>query len=188
MSLLPKIRKWWDAITQRARVHQDVECELQFHIDAYAEDLIRGGMPETEARRTARVELGWTDTQKEKYRESIGLRLFDEVGSDLRLGLRSLWNQPVEFGIRLAMGASRTHILLLAARAALVSSIGGVAAGLSVDLLVGRMLATWMSSGAPTFATLIDVTLLLTLCALAACLLPARRAASIHPIEALRYE
>jgi ABC-type lipoprotein release transport system permease subunit len=33
-----------------------------------------------------------------------------------------------------------------------------------------------------------DVTLLLIVCAFFACLLPARRAVSIHPIEALRYE
>jgi len=51
-------------------------------------------MPEDEARRKARVDSGPADTQKEKYRHAIGLRLFDGIGADIRYGLRALLRNP----------------------------------------------------------------------------------------------
>jgi predicted permease len=111
MSILPRLRSWWYAISQSAQVHRQVESELQFHMDAYVEDLIRRGVPEGEAQRRARMELGQVETQNEKYREAIGLRLFDEIGSDLRFGLRSIWKQPAFSAVAilsLALGIGAT--------------------------------------------------------------------------------
>lgn len=90
MSALARIRTWWDAIVHRDNMRQQVEAELEFHIEARAEDLIRQGMSEDEAWRLARAEVGRVDTQNEKYRNAVGLRLFDELGGDLRYGMRSL--------------------------------------------------------------------------------------------------
>ncbi len=94
MNLLALIRSWWYAITHRNQVHEEVETELRFHLDAYTEDLIRSGVAGEDAQRRARLELGKIETQNERYREAIGLRLFDEIGNDLRFGLRSIWKQP----------------------------------------------------------------------------------------------
>lgn len=94
MSVLSRIRTWWRAVFHGTRIGSEVEQELQFHIDTYADDLVRRGMPPEEAVRQARVELGQVGVQKEKYREAIGLRLFDEIGSDVRYGVRSLWKNP----------------------------------------------------------------------------------------------
>lgn len=111
MISLAQLRAWWAAITHSARVHGDVETELQFHIDAYTQDLMQRGIPEEEARRTARLEMGQVNTQNEKYRESIGLRFLDETSGDVRFGLRSIARQPVSSVVAvlsLALGIGTT--------------------------------------------------------------------------------
>jgi predicted permease len=111
MNLLALIRSWWYALTHRTQVHEQVETELQFHLDAYTEDLIRSGASREDAQRRARLELGKIETQNERYREAIGLRFFDEVGNDLRFGLRSIWKQPAFSAVAilsLALGIGAT--------------------------------------------------------------------------------
>jgi predicted permease len=92
MSPLAAIRKLWHSIAPRS--HSDVEEEFRSTLDAYQEDLIRQGLPEEEARRKARIDLGQPAAQNETYRDAIGLRLFDELGGDIRYGLRALRRNP----------------------------------------------------------------------------------------------
>ncbi len=92
MSLLAPIRKLWHSIAPRT--HSDVEEEFRSTLDAYQEDLIRQGLPEEEARRKARIDLGQPATQNETYRDAIGLRVFDELGGDIRYGLLALRRNP----------------------------------------------------------------------------------------------
>jgi hypothetical protein len=56
MSLLAAIRKLWHSIAPRTP--SDIEEEFRSTLDAYQEDLIRQGLPEEEARRKARIDLG----------------------------------------------------------------------------------------------------------------------------------
>jgi predicted permease len=92
MSLLAEIRKLWHSIAPRT--NSDVEEEFRSTLDAYQEDLIRQGLSEEEARRKARIDLGQPAAQNETYRQAIGLRLFDELGGDIRYGLRGLRRSP----------------------------------------------------------------------------------------------
>src|SRR6476659_4210638 len=92
MSILSSIRKLWYSIAPRT--HSDVEEEFGSTLDAYQEDLMRQGLPEEEARRKARIDLGRPSAQNETYRKAIGLRLFDELGGDIRYGLRGLRRNP----------------------------------------------------------------------------------------------
>jgi predicted permease len=92
MSLLAAIRKLLHSFAPRT--HSDVEEEFRSTLDAYQEDLIRQGLPEEEARRKARIDLGQPATQNETYRRAIGLRIFDELGGDIRYGLRGLRRNP----------------------------------------------------------------------------------------------
>lgn len=92
MSLLAAIRKLWHSVAPRT--HSDVEAEFRSTLDAYQEDLIRQGLSEEEARRKARIDLGRPAAQNETYRAAIGLRLFDELGGDVRYGLRGLRRNP----------------------------------------------------------------------------------------------
>jgi predicted permease len=92
MSLLAAIRKLWRSIAPRTQ--SDVEEEFRSTLDAYQEDLIRQGIPEGEARRKARIDLGRPSERNENYRDAIGLRLYDELGGDIRYGLRALRRNP----------------------------------------------------------------------------------------------
>jgi predicted permease len=99
----------------------------------------------------------------------------------------SVAQRTTEFGVRLALGAPRKHVLWVAARIALVSAAAGIAMGIACDSFLGRVLAHWMQN---TFATgsLLAAAALLAFSALLACLLPARHATAVAPAEALRNE
>ena len=99
----------------------------------------------------------------------------------------SVAQRTTEFGVRLALGAPRVHVLWVAARIALVSAAAGIVVGLAFDSFLGVVLAHWMQSN---FAadSLFAAAALLTLSALLACVIPARHAVAVPPAEALRYE
>jgi hypothetical protein len=99
----------------------------------------------------------------------------------------SVAQRTTEFGIRLALGAPRAHVLWVAARIALISVAVGIVLGLVFDGLLGAVLAHWMQS-AFAAGSLFAAAALLALSALLAGLLPARRAIAAPPAEALRYE
>jgi predicted permease len=107
----------------RSRIDHEINEELRFHIDAYANDLVQQGMLPAEAERKARIELGRVDTQNEMYREAVGLRLFDEIGADIRYGLRSLFRNPGYSAVAvlsLALGIGATTAMFSLIYAALL--------------------------------------------------------------------
>src|SRR2546423_5599398 len=99
----------------------------------------------------------------------------------------SVAQRTTEFGIRLALGSSRTEILWVATRIALVSAAAGIVIGLAFDSFLGAVLAHWMQS-AFAASSLFAAAALLALSAFLACLLPARHAIAVPPAEALRHE
>jgi putative ABC transport system permease protein len=95
-----------------------------------------------------------------------------------------------EIGIRMALGAERTQVLRLVIRAGLQLVTAGIAIGLVVSLLLGRAIEPDLSRGLKPYdpATLAGTTLLLVVIGALACWIPARRAARVDPMVALRYE
>jgi putative ABC transport system permease protein len=95
-----------------------------------------------------------------------------------------------EIGIRMALGAERADVLRLVIRAGLRLVAAGVAIGLMVSLLLGRAIEAELSPGVKPYdpATLAGTTLLLVATGALACWIPARRAARVDPMVALRYE
>ena len=94
-----------------------------------------------------------------------------------------------EFGIRSALGAERWSIVGLVLRQGATTTILGVSAGLVAAVLTSKYVASLLvgvtAHDLPTFAASAFV---LILVAAAACLLPARRATRVEPVEALRAE
>jgi predicted permease len=94
-----------------------------------------------------------------------------------------------EIGIRIALGAGRSAILRGVLRQGMFLTAGGLAVGIVVSLFLTRFLHGMLFGvGAGDWLTFITVAGLLGIVALAACLIPARRAASIEPMQALRTE
>jgi predicted permease len=139
----------------------------------------------------------WITNQPEYGREHLIAFLFAGFGL-LALGLAaaglysvvsySVAQRTSEFGIRMALGALRKDVLLIVFRSA-ASSVGcGVLGGLILALVFNRLLARWIEGISRNPVMLLGVTVLLVATAALACLVPARRASSVHPMEALRYE
>ncbi|PYU68346.1 MAG: permease [Acidobacteria bacterium] len=94
-----------------------------------------------------------------------------------------------EIGIRVALGAQQGQVLRLIMRQGLVLAASGVAVGIALALIFTRLLRSLLFGVQPFDpVTFIGVAFLLTLIALAACYLPARRAMKVDPMVALRYE
>jgi ABC-type antimicrobial peptide transport system permease subunit len=93
-----------------------------------------------------------------------------------------------EFGIRIALGATRRHVLRIAMASAGVSVGAGIAVGLALSLGLNHVVIAWV--GIPTNHPLVvlSVSFLLLVVAGMACFVPARKALSIDPIAALRSE
>lgn len=94
MSLASRISTWWKAVTHRQQLDGEIEDELAFHIEAYANDLMRTGLPRDQAFRRARIELGGLAAQKENMRRAWGTRAWDELCADLRYAIRMLAKSP----------------------------------------------------------------------------------------------
>ena len=92
---------WWHrlrtrvfAVLRREHLEKDMDEELHFHIETYAEDLIRQGMSREQSLRQARLEFGGLERTKAECRDARGINLVDSLLQDLRLGLRILAKSP----------------------------------------------------------------------------------------------
>ena len=94
-----------------------------------------------------------------------------------------------EIGIRMSLGASRRSVLGLVLRQGAVMSGIGVAVGLCASFVLTRFLRTQLYNVQPIDPpTLASVSLFIALVALAACLVPARRATKVDPMIVLRQD
>jgi predicted permease len=99
----------------------------------------------------------------------------------------SVTQRTQEFGIRMALGAARVAVLTMVLRQGLRFVALGLAIGAVGSLLLTRLMTTLLFGVEPTdVITFFSVALVLVVVAVFACLIPARRAASVDPLVALR--
>ena len=93
-----------------------------------------------------------------------------------------------EFGIRMALGARASDVLRLVFSSTALNVGGGVLAGVLLSLAFNKLATKWVMESSRDPLLLGGATLLLVAAAALACFVPARRAASVDPMEALRCE
>ena len=94
-----------------------------------------------------------------------------------------------ELGIRAALGASRRELMALVLRQGVGATIVGLGAGLALSWVAASIMRRLISGiGAPDLTPFAAASVVLLVVAATACLIPARRAASSDPLEALRHE
>jgi predicted permease len=139
----------------------------------------------------------WITMQQEWAQEHMIALLFGAfAGLALLLagvGLYSVVSYTVaqrtnEFGIRMALGAQRSDVLRMVTLSTTFSVGSGILAGVVLALAFNRVITQWAQGNSIHSAVLLGVTLLLAGVAAGACLLPAYRASTVDPMQALRYE
>jgi putative ABC transport system permease protein len=153
--------------------------------------------PDQQAERNVRDLDGWITTQPEWEEGHLVATLFAGFAilalALAATGLYSVISYAVtqrtgEFGIRMALGASPKDVLLIVFRSAVVSVTGGVLTGVLLTVTLNRVLARWIQGSSLDALILAGVILLLIATSGLSCFIPARRASSVDPTVALRYE
>jgi len=153
--------------------------------------------PDQQVMGNARNLEGWIQELPEYGQQRLVATLFG-IFSVLALvlaavGLYSVVSYGVatrtnEFGIRMALGAKAADVSRLVLSSTALNVGAGMAAGILLCFAFNKLATKWVTESSRDPLILGGVTLLLIVTAALACFVPARRAASVDPMEALRYE
>lgn len=85
---------FWQRLLRRKKLDEQLDKEVQFHLDQHASDLISQGYDPAEAERQSRVSFGGPQQVKEKCRAARGTRWLEDLWQDLHYALRALGRNP----------------------------------------------------------------------------------------------
>ncbi len=80
---------WWRRLFSRNRAEQQLDAELQFHLEQQVRDLVNSGMSEEEARREARLTFGGLDHIREEWRDTRSTALIAALIQDVGYAVRT---------------------------------------------------------------------------------------------------
>ena len=139
----------------------------------------------------------WITTQPEWAQQRLVASLFGAFAFLAlvlaAVGLYSVVSYTVaqrtnEIGIRMSLGARRNHVLQLVFTSTAASVGFGLVVGIALSAALSTFLKSWAEGSSNDPLILVGVTLILVVTSLAACFVPARRASSVDPMIALRYQ
>src|SRR5688572_24351669 len=119
------LRRARDVLLSERR-EQDIDDELRFHIEMETAANLRSGVSEAEAKTRAIRSFGGVDYYKSEVRESRGVRMLDELKSDIRFGLRTLARRPAVTAVAIltiAVGIGPTTAIFGAVHGILLASL-----------------------------------------------------------------